>query len=58
MGTVAQVFGQPAWRNVTSRSKLSYRLVRDGFHALAVLPDQTMVGRGAWRSGDPDPWQR
>jgi hypothetical protein len=32
------------WRNLTSRSALSYRLVRDGFHALAILDDQTMVG--------------
>lgn len=39
------------WRNLTSRAALSYRLVRDGFHALAVLGsnldcqinDQTMV---------------
>lgn len=36
------------WRNVTSRNSLSYRLVRDGFHALAILGgttnDQTIVG--------------
>jgi len=32
------------WRNLTSRFALSYRLVRDGFHALAVLDDKTMVG--------------
>src|SRR4029077_2551503 len=36
------------WRNLTSRTALSYRLVRDGFHALAILggspDDQTMVG--------------
>jgi len=40
------------WRNLTSRTALSYRLVRDGFHALAVIGsvqdaqinDQTMVG--------------
>ena len=32
------------WRNLTSRSRLTSRLVRDGFHALAVLPDGTMVG--------------
>jgi hypothetical protein len=36
------------WRNLTSRTALSYRLVRDGFHALAglgnSLDDQTMVG--------------
>src|ERR1700685_3802272 len=27
------------WRNFTSRARLSSRLMRDGFHALAVLPD-------------------
>jgi hypothetical protein len=32
------------WRNLTSRTALTYRLLRDGFHALAVLDDQTMVG--------------
>jgi hypothetical protein len=36
------------WRNLTTHSALSYRLVRDGFHALAILPSQTsqqtMVG--------------
>jgi hypothetical protein len=40
------------WRNFTSRIALSYRLMRDGFHALAILgsplegqtKDQTMVG--------------
>lgn len=36
------------WRNVTSRCALSYRLVRDGFHALAILGgglnDKTLVG--------------
>ncbi len=31
------------WRNVTSRSRFTYRLVRDGFHALAVLDDKTMI---------------
>ena len=36
---------RPAWwRNLTSRFALTYRLVRDGFHALAVLSDGTMVG--------------
>jgi hypothetical protein len=36
---------RPAWwRNVTSLNTLGHRLVRDGFHALAVLPDRTMVG--------------
>lgn len=36
------------WRNLTSRNTLSFRLMRDGFHALAVLGDpandQTIVG--------------
>jgi hypothetical protein len=32
------------WRNFTSRFGLSYRLVRDGFHALAILEDNTLVG--------------
>ena len=32
------------WRRLTSRSALSYRLVRDGFHALAVLQDGAIVG--------------
>ena len=40
---------RPAWwRNLTARTALSYRLVRDGFHALAILggktSDQTIVG--------------
>ncbi len=32
------------WRELTSRNRLSYRLVRDGFHALAVLGDGVLVG--------------
>ena len=32
------------WRRLTSRSALSYRLVRDGFHALAVLANGAIVG--------------
>jgi len=31
------------WRNLTSCTNLTHRLVRDGFHALAVLSDQTMI---------------
>lgn len=48
------------WRNLTSRSALSYRLMRDGFHALAILDDplggQTMVGvvPGALVTRTPD----
>src|SRR5271154_486726 len=40
---------RPSWlRSLTSRGALSYRLMRDGFHALGILggpaKDQTMVG--------------
>src|SRR5689334_17593403 len=36
---------QPAaWRSLTSRMRLTYRLCRDGFHGLAPLPDGGMVG--------------
>jgi len=36
---------RPAWwRTLTSRNSLTHRLMRDGFHALAILADQTMVG--------------
>jgi len=35
---------RPAWwRKFTSHNRLTYRLVRDGFHALAVLADGTFV---------------
>ena len=37
---------RPAWwRNLTSRCALSYRLVRDGFHALAILDGRTLDGQ-------------
>jgi hypothetical protein len=36
---------RPAWwRKLTSQTILTCRLVRDGFHALAVLADGTMIG--------------
>src|SRR6266567_1647870 len=36
---------RPAWwRRLTSRNRLTFRLVRDGFHALATLPGGTRVG--------------
>lgn len=36
---------RPAWwRELTSRNRLTYRLLRDGFHALAVLNDGGLVG--------------
>ena len=31
------------WRTLTSRNALSYRLVRDGFHALAILANGSLV---------------
>ena len=31
------------WRTLTSSSRLSFRLFRDGFHALAVLPSSNLV---------------
>jgi hypothetical protein len=40
--TVA-AFNPSYWRRLTSRFNLSSRLVRDGFHALAVLPSYAMV---------------
>jgi len=36
-------FDPASWRRWTSRTKLTSRLVRDGFHALAVLQSQAMV---------------
>lgn len=33
---------RPAWwRNLTSRTSLTYRLMRDGFHTLAILPGES-----------------
>jgi len=37
-------FHPARWRELTSRNRLTYRLTRDGFHALAVLADGSMVG--------------
>jgi hypothetical protein len=52
---------RPAWwRSLTSRTALTYRLMRDGFHALAILggktSDQAMVGAvpGALVTRTPD----
>jgi hypothetical protein len=36
-------FHPPHWRHWTTRTNLTARLVRDGFHALAVLPSGGMV---------------
>jgi hypothetical protein len=36
-------FHPPAWRRLTSLNSLSYRLVRDGFHALAVHPSGNII---------------
>jgi dipeptidyl aminopeptidase/acylaminoacyl peptidase len=32
------------WRSLTAQNTLAHRLVRDGFHALVVLDDGTMIG--------------
>ena len=49
---------QPAWwRTLTSRSPLTYRLVRDGFHALAVLRD-TNERREDRNAADNVAWSR
>ena len=37
-------FRPPWWRSITARTRLASRLMRDGFHALAVLPGGTMIG--------------
>jgi len=37
-------FDAPLWRKATSRVKLAGRLVRDGFHALALGPSGSLVG--------------
>ena len=37
-------FSPPVWRRLTSKSKLTHRLVRDGFHGLAVLPSGHLIG--------------
>jgi len=34
----------PAWRSLTSKSRIGSRLVRDGFHALAVTPSGHLIG--------------
>jgi hypothetical protein len=36
-------FHPPRWRRWTARTNLTSRLVRDGFHALAVLPSHAMI---------------
>jgi hypothetical protein len=37
-------YGAPLWRRLSSRARLTSRLVRDGFHALAVGPSGALVG--------------
>jgi hypothetical protein len=49
----------PWWRTITSRHRLSFRLVRDGFHALAIHPSGNLIAAvpGAivtLRSGQPE----
>jgi hypothetical protein len=36
-------FNPPYWRRLTSRATLTSRLVRDGFHAIAVLPSGAII---------------
>ncbi|HWZ83120.1 MAG TPA: hypothetical protein VNW47_10870 [Terriglobales bacterium] len=45
------------WRSITSRMNLTYRLVRDGFHALTVLSDGTMVGAVPGAIVTRRPWE-
>jgi hypothetical protein len=49
--TSVATFRPPWWRSFTSRKPLSSRLVRDGFHALAILRDNSASGPG-YRRGD------
>ncbi len=37
-------YSPPWWRKWSAKSRLTYRLFRDGFHALAVLPSGHLVG--------------
>jgi hypothetical protein len=37
-------YRSPAWRLLTSKSRLASRFVRDGFHALTVTPRGTLIG--------------
>ena len=36
-------FSRAWWRKISSASRITYRLVRDGFHALAVLPSGHLI---------------
>jgi len=36
-------FNPPSWRRLTSLNSLSYRLVRDGFHAFAAHPSGSLI---------------
>ena len=38
------LFDAPLWRHITSRFRLTHRLVRGGFHALAVLASGHIIG--------------
>ena len=47
------------WRKITSQSRLSYRLVRDGFHALAIHPKGNLIAAvpgaiATLQVGDPE----
>jgi hypothetical protein len=41
---LAGQFDPPAWRRITGKARLTHRLVRDGFHALAALPSGHLIG--------------
>jgi hypothetical protein len=45
------------WRNITSCTNLTYRLVRDGFHAFTVLSDGTMIGAVPGAIVTRRPWE-
>lgn len=36
-------YDPPIWRNLTASMPLTFRLVRDGFHALSVLPSGALI---------------
>src|SRR5947209_3961439 len=42
--TVAGYFRPAFWRSLTASARLTFRLCRDGFHALCVLPSGHLIG--------------
>ena len=52
-------YGPEWWRRITNRSRLGYRLVRDGFHALAMHPSGNLIAAvpgaiATLREGEPE----